>query len=77
MVDRYPLPKIADMMMLLQGAKVFSTINLKSTNQIKLGEDSKDLTAFVIPFSTFRFARLPLDLVSAPSVFQQALENIL
>lgn len=40
-----------------------------------MDNDSKDLTAFVTLFGTFRFARLPFGLVSA--VFQRALENVL
>ena len=69
-IDKYPLPNITDMLMLLEGSSVFSNIDLNSAyHQIMLEEHSKDLTAFITPFGTFRYTRLPFGLVSAASVF--------
>ena len=58
------------------GAKVFSTLDVKSAyNQIPLTEDSKELTAFIssdslfrwCSDSLFRWCKIPFGLASAPS----------
>ena len=52
----------------MDGAKVFSTLDVKSAyNQIPLTEDSKDLTAFISSDSLFRWCKIPFGLASAPS----------
>ena len=50
-ISLHPLPKIDEMYAKLKGAKVFSTINLRSRYyHIALGKDSRAKTAFVMPF---------------------------
>ena len=57
---------------------LFSNIDpVSAYHQIKLSEKSKDLTAFVTPFGTLRYVRLPFGLISAASVFQRAMEKVL
>lgn len=47
-VDSFPLPHIDEMLSLLHGATVFSTIDLESAYfQLPLHKDSRDLTAFI------------------------------
>ena len=47
----HPLPKIDEMYVKLKGAKVFSTIDLRSGyHHITLGKNSRAKTAFVMPF---------------------------
>ncbi len=77
-VDSYPLPHMEEMMTLLQGATVFSTIDLESAyHQVPLHEDSRDLTAFITHKGLFRFCRVPYELASAPSAFQKMMVIIL
>ena len=50
-ISSHPLPKIDDMHAKLKGAKVFSTIDLRSGyHHIALGKNSRAKTAFVTPF---------------------------
>ena len=50
-ISIHPLPKIDEMYMKLKGAKVFSTIDLRSGyHHITLGKSSRAKTAFVTPF---------------------------
>uniref|UniRef100_A0A8C2ARP7 Reverse transcriptase domain-containing protein n=1 Tax=Cyprinus carpio TaxID=7962 RepID=A0A8C2ARP7_CYPCA len=77
-VDSYPLPHMEEMMTLLKGATVFSTIYLESAyHQVPLHEDSRDLTAFITHEGLFRFCKVPYGLASAPSAFQKMMVVIL
>ncbi len=77
-VDSYPLPHMEEMLTLLQGAIVFSTIDLESAyHQVPLHEDSRDLTAFITHKGLFRFCRVLYSLASAPSAFQKMMVIIL
>ncbi|KAI2660383.1 Transposon Ty3-G Gag-Pol polyprotein [Labeo rohita] len=72
--DSYPLPHIEEMLSLLRGATVFSTIDLESAYfQLPLHEESRDLTSFITHDGLFRFCRVPYGLASAPSAFQKIL----
>ncbi len=70
--DSYPLPHIEEMLFLLRGATVFSTIDLESAYfQLPLHEESRDMTAFITQdFSDFGLA-------SAPSAFQKMVVTVL
>ena len=55
-----PLPKIDEMYAKLKGAKFFSTIDLRSGYyHIALGKDSREKTAFVMPFGKYEFLQVP------------------
>ena len=53
-ISIHPLPKIDEMYAKLKGAKVFSTIDLRSGYyHIALDKDSRAKTAFVMPFGKY------------------------
>ena len=55
----HPLPKIDEMYVKLKGAKVFSTIDLRSGyHHIALGKSSRAKTAFVMPLTNFLWFHL-------------------
>ena len=65
------LPKIDEMYAKLKGAKVFSTIDLRSGyHHIALGKSSRAKTAFVTPFGKYKFLMVPFGLAQAPDYFQ-------
>ena len=65
------LPKIDEMYAKLKGAKVFSTIDLRSGyHHIALGNTSRAKTAFVMPFGKYKFLMVPFGLAQAPAYFQ-------
>ena len=73
-----PLPKIDEMYGRLKGAKVFSTLDLRSGYyHIRLSEGSKAKTAFVMPFGKYQFEAVPFGLVQAPAYFQQLISMVL
>ena len=62
----------------LKGAKVFSTIDLRSGYyHIALGKDSRAKTAFVMPFGKYKFLMVPFGLAQAPAYFQLLINQVL
>lgn len=70
--DRYPLPRIDDILDQLGRAKWFSVLDLMSGfHQVPLEENSRDITSFTVDSGTFRFKRLPFGLSVSPNSFQR------
>ena len=70
--DKYPLPRIDDILDQLGRAKYFSCLDLMSGfHQIELDENSRDLTSFSTNEGSFRFTRLPYGIKVAPNSFQR------
>ena len=77
-ISIHPLPKIDEMYAKLKGAKVFSTIDLRSGYyHIALGKDSRAKTAFVMPFGKYEFLMVPFGLAQAPAYFQLLMNQVL
>lgn len=57
---------------------VFSKLDVTSSFlQVKLTEDSQELTTFITPFSRYCFCRLPFGIKAAPEYFQRWMSLIL
>lgn len=77
LVNRYPLPKIDDLLVSLNGATLFSKIDLSQAyNQVEL-DDSKDLTVINTHRGLFKYNRLVFGLSSSPGIFQRIMSNLL
>ena len=77
-ISIHPLPKIDEMYAKLKGAKVFSTINLRSGyHHITLDKSSRARTAFVTPFGKYKFLMVPFGLAQAPAYFQLLMNKVL
>ncbi|GFW55072.1 retrovirus-related Pol polyprotein from transposon 17.6 [Trichonephila clavipes] len=75
--DRFPLPLIEDVSDRLQGAKVYTTLDLKNGFfHVDVNEDCKRLTSFVVPDGQFDFNKVPFGLSTSPSVFQRYVYSI-
>ena len=73
-----PLPKIDEMYANLCGAKIFTTLDLRSGYyHITLDNESKAKTAFVTPFGKYEFNAVPFGLAQAPAYFQQLISIVL
>ena len=74
----YPLPRIDEILYGLRGAKIFTSLDLRSAfHQVPLSDESKELTAFTLNFRKYQFKRLPFGLTNSPSVFQAIISNTL
>ena len=69
--DAHPLPRINDTLEALKGAKIFSTLDLKSGHwQVPIREEHKSKTAFrTSSGQLFEFNRLPFGLCNATATF--------
>ena len=73
--DAFPLPKIADCLDAVAGAKYFSTLDLTSGyNQIPVAKEDIPKTAFVTKHGLFECPKLPFGLTNAPATFQRVME---
>ena len=77
-ISIHPLPEIDEMYAKLKGAKVFSTIDLRSKyHHIALGKSSRAKTAFVTPFGKYEFLMVPFGLAQAQAYFQLLMNKVL
>ena len=77
-ISIHPLPKIDEMYVKLKGAKVFSTIDLRSDyHHITLGKSSRAKMAFITLFGKYEFLMGPFGLAQAPAYFQLLMNKVL
>lgn len=75
--DKYPLPRIDDILDNLGKCTYFSTLDLaQGFHQIEMDPASIEKTAFTVNNGHFEYTRMPFGLKNAPSTFQRAMENI-
>ena len=77
--DVHPLPRIDDALEALKGAKIFSTLDLKSGYwQTPIKEEHKSKTAFrTSSGQLFEFNRLLFGPCNAPATFSRLMDNVL
>ena len=77
-ISIHPLLKIDEMYAKLKGAKVFSTIDLRSGyHHIALGKSFRAKTVFVTPFGKCEFLMVPFGLAQASAYFQLLMNKVL
>ncbi|GFT43635.1 retrovirus-related Pol polyprotein from transposon 17.6 [Trichonephila clavipes] len=75
-VDAYPLPRMDDLLNEATPTSFMSTIDLQSGyHQVKVADVDQDKTAFVCPFGTYRYLRMPFGLRNAPATFQRLIDK--
>ena len=77
--DAYGLPRIEDSLDVLNGAILFSSVDLKSGYwQVEMDESSIPYTAFTVgPLGFYECTKMPFGLTNAPATFQRLMESCL
>ena len=76
--DKFPIPRIDDLLDQLGEARYFSTLDLAAGYwQIQVDKTSQEKTAFVTHQGLFEFRVMPFGLTNAPSVFQRVMQQVL
>ncbi|GFY28509.1 retrovirus-related Pol polyprotein from transposon 297 [Trichonephila clavipes] len=75
--DKYPLPLMDVLLHDAKSTAFMSTLDLKKSgyHQVEVNPADQDKTAFVCPFGTFRYKRMPFGLRNAPATFQRLMDQ--
>ncbi|KAE8883375.1 hypothetical protein PF005_g10103 [Phytophthora fragariae] len=76
--DYYPMPLIDDILDVLTGAKLFSTMDIASGYwNVPMADDSVEKTDFTRKYGLFEWLVMPFGLCNAALAFERLMENVL
>jgi hypothetical protein len=75
--NRYPIPRIDDLLDGLKGAQVFSCLDLSGGyHQLQLQQSDRPKTAFATHLGHYQWRVMPMGISNAPSVFQATMNHL-
>ena len=77
-VDRYPLPRIDNLLDRLHGARFSSALDMRAGyHQLRIAEGHQHYTAFTSRWGLYEYTVVPFGLVNAPANFQRMMNGVL
>ncbi|OWZ12141.1 reverse transcriptase [Phytophthora megakarya] len=77
-LSRYPLPLIDDMLVDVESAMWFMSVDMAcGFLAVRMAERAKLISAFVCPFGHFQWLRMPFGLKNAPLIYHSIINNCL
>ena len=78
MKNKYPLPLLASAFEPVQGATVFTKLDLRNAyHLLRIREGDEWKTAFKTPLGQFEYLVMPFGLTNAPACFQALVNDVL
>lgn len=75
--NKYPLPKIEDLFDQMNGARVFSKIDLRTGyHQLKVRETDISKTAFITCYGLYEYTVMSFGLTNAPAYFMNLMNKV-
>ena len=76
--ERHLMPTVEELIHDLNGAKVFSKLDLRNGyHQLELENSSRYVTCFSTHLGIFRYKRLNFGISSASEIFQETISNVI
>ncbi len=76
--DVYPMPRADDLIQRFEGAKYFSSMDVRNGFwHVPIHDEDKEKTAFVTPEGLFQFKKVPFGLTNSPATFMRFIDHIL
>ena len=76
--ERFPLPNIEETLEEMNGAKIYSKMDLfQGFHQIELADESREITTFVTNDAIYRYKRLMFGISCAPEIYQRIIQQVI